>query len=142
MRCKHKLPRFASQNRSLSVPIGICKPLALSWFAIALVSFAAPCGSAAPRIYSNAAYQSPVRADPDDLLLLPGYGFASGDRVVYRALADTAQSPGPPASIPSESTAESGVADVVSTLDAPYSLTIHLPAALRSNQSYAIWVVS
>jgi Domain of unknown function DUF11 len=123
-------------------PIGICKPLALSWLAIAVVSFAAPCGSAAPTIYSNAAYQSPVRADPDDLLLLPGYGFAGGDRVIYRALADTTQSLLPPASIPSESTAESGVADVVSTLDAPYSLTIHLPAAFRSNQSYAIWVVS
>jgi hypothetical protein len=112
------------------------------WAAIAVVSLAAPCWSAAPTIYSNAAYQSPVRADPDDLLLLPGYGFAWGDTVVYQALADTTQSPRPPPSIPLKSTAESGVADVASAVDAPYSLTIHLPVALRADQSYAIWVVS
>jgi hypothetical protein len=118
------------------------RALPLLWFAIAAVSFGVPCWSAAPTIYSSAAYQSPVRADPDDLLLLPGYGFAWGDTVVYHALADTTTSPRPPPSIPLTSTAESGVADVVSAVDAPYSLTIHLPVVLRANQSYAIWVVS
>jgi Domain of unknown function DUF11 len=135
------LPRFSSKIDHFAA-IGLCKPLALSWLAITAVSLGAPCWSAAPTIYSSAAYQSPVRADPDDLLLLAGHGFAGGDRVVYEALSDTTRSPGPPTSIPGGSTAESGIADVVSALDVPHSLTIHLPPALRSNHSYALWVVS
>jgi len=35
-----------------------------------------------------------------------------------------------------------GIADVVSFGGAPYSLTIHLPVAMRTDQSYAIWVVN
>jgi uncharacterized repeat protein (TIGR01451 family) len=101
-----------------------------------------PCFAAPPILYSAAAYQSPVRADPDDLLLLPGYGFASGDVVVYRAIADTTRPLVAPGAVPASSTDSLGVTDVVSLADLPYSLTIHLPVAMRSNQSYAIWVVN
>jgi uncharacterized repeat protein (TIGR01451 family) len=108
----------------------------------AVLLTAAPCWAAPPILYSSAAYQSPVRADPDDLLLLPGYGFSRGDTVVYRAIADTSRSPTPPTSIPAKSTDALGVADIVSVADAPYSLTVHLPSAVKTDQSYAIWVVN
>jgi hypothetical protein len=100
------------------------------------------CLATAPIIYSASAYQSPVRADPDDLLLLPGYGFSGGDVVVYRALDDTAQPLKPPAAIPTTSNSSLGVADLVSVADAPYSLTIHLPAWIRADQTYALWAVN
>jgi hypothetical protein len=63
---------------------------------LAALLAAAPCFAGPPVLYSSAAYQSPVRADSDDLLLLPGYGFADGDVVVYRALADTTPPLGAP----------------------------------------------
>jgi len=96
----------------------------------------------APMIYSASAYQSPVRGDPDDLLLLPGYGFASGDTVVYSAIADTTKPLIQPGTLPRSSTAALGIADVVSVVDAPYSLTIHLPEAMKTDQSYALWAVN
>lgn len=103
------------------------------------------CGSyalaSAPVLYSQPAYESPVRADPDDLLLLPGYGLASSDTIVYEAISDTTQAPQQPSSIPTATTAVAGVADLVSSADAPYSLAIHLPTAMTVGQSYALWVV-
>ena len=96
----------------------------------------------APRLYASPYNESPTRAEPDDLLLLPGYGLAPGDTVVYQAVGDTTQTLSPPASLPSQSSASGGVADLVSAADAPYSLTIRLPALLSSGQSYALWVQS
>ena len=52
-----------------------------------------PCWPTAPTLYGTSAYESPVRADPDDLLLLPGSSLAGNDTVVYRAVADTTQAP-------------------------------------------------
>jgi uncharacterized repeat protein (TIGR01451 family) len=100
-----------------------------------------PCWPAAPALYRAPANESPVRADPDDLLLLPGYALAGNNTVVYRAVADTTQALMAPATTPTANTASSGVADLVSSADAPYSLTIHLPAAMQTDQSYALWVV-
>jgi hypothetical protein len=96
--------------------------------------------AAAPQLYSQPAYGSPVRGDPDDLLMLAGYGFAAGDEVIYRAISDTTQSPPPPTSLPVQSTAETGTAPIVSMADAPYSLTIRLPTFLHAGQPYALWV--
>jgi hypothetical protein len=95
-----------------------------------------------PRLYGLPALQSPVRGEPDDLLLLPGYGFEAGDTVVYAALADTTAPLSPPQIVPTSSTAAAGVAPVVSSADAPYSLTVQLPGILRSGQSYGLWVRS
>ncbi len=95
-----------------------------------------------PAVYRTAAYQSPVRGDPDDLLLIPGYGFSSGDTVVYSAIADTTEPLTHPATLPSGSTDALGVAEVVSLADTPYSLTIRLPEAMKVDQSYALWVVN
>ncbi|HEY2679109.1 MAG TPA: hypothetical protein VGI65_19230 [Steroidobacteraceae bacterium] len=95
----------------------------------------------APVLFSQPAYESPVRGDPDDLLLLPGGGLSAADTVVYEAVANTRQPPAHPQSIPNTSTASLGVADLVSAADAPHSLTLHLPKVMTAGQSYALWVV-
>ena len=109
----------------------------------ALAAMAAPRESRAapPVIYSEVTHESPVRSDPDDLLLLPGYGFSATDVVVYQAVTNTTQALVHPAAVPSSSTASSGLADIVSVADAPYALAIHMPTIMTSNQSYALWVV-
>jgi uncharacterized repeat protein (TIGR01451 family) len=118
---------------SRSFPIS----LVLAWPLFASVVYAAP-----PVIYSSPAYQSPVRADPDDLLLLPGYALSSTDRVVYRAISTTTGKMEHPAAAPEQSTESAGIAELVTAVDAPYSLTVRLPEVLRKDQSYAIWAVN
>jgi hypothetical protein len=93
-----------------------------------------------PTIYSQPAYESPVRGDPGDLLLLAGYGFATGDTAVYQAISDTTQPLSPPSEIPTTSTAATGIARVVSVLNVPDSLTVMLPTAMQTDASYALWV--
>jgi hypothetical protein len=96
--------------------------------------------AAAPTLYSLPDHESPVRGGGDDLLMLGGHGFARTDRVVYAALGDTTRALEPPAGLPENSSSEIGYAEVVSHDDAPDSLTIRLPASLRREQSYALWV--
>jgi hypothetical protein len=96
--------------------------------------------AAPPQLYGQPANESPVRADPDDLLLLAGYAFRVDDEVVYRAMANTTEPSAPPTHVPTRSTAETGLAAIVSSSNVPYSLTIKLPQVLRSDQSYALWV--
>lgn len=98
--------------------------------------------AAEPRIYAQPYYESPVRGNPDDLLMLPGYGFSADDAVVYRAIYDTTAAAAlkAPAALPAESDSEFGRATVVSTADIPYSLTVMLPRNLRVGQSYVLWV--
>ena len=96
--------------------------------------------AAPPTLFSQSAYESPVRGDPGDLLMLPGAGFAGTDTVVYQAVTDTTQPLTPPASIPTQSTANIGVAPIISSLDVPHSLTVLLPTVMQTDQSYAVWV--
>jgi hypothetical protein len=91
-------------------------------------------------LFSQMANESPVRGEPGDLLLLAGTGFAATDTVVYAALSDTTQALTHPASVPPTSTATSGVASVVSTLNVPDSLAVSLPSVMTTKQSYALWV--
>jgi hypothetical protein len=93
-----------------------------------------------PTLYSQPAYQSPVRGDPGDLLLLAGNGFSADDTVVYQVLYDTTQLLTAPAGVPNTSTKDSGIATVVSVLNIPDSLTVMLPTAIRTDASYAFWV--
>jgi hypothetical protein len=92
-------------------------------------------------LYNAPANESPVRADPDDLLLLPGDGLAANDTIVYQAIADTTQPLVAPGIIPAANTTISGIADLASVADAPNSLTIHLRAVMQIGQSYALWAV-
>jgi hypothetical protein len=98
--------------------------------------------AAAPTLYRQPAYQSPASAEPDDLLLIPGYGFSADDRVVYEAVESRGASFHHPERIPAESTADQGIADVASFSNIPYSLTVRLPRVMRAGQSYALWVVN
>ena len=107
---------------------------------LSLASFAITAKPAAPRLYRQPANESPVRADPDDLLMLAGYGFSADDVVVYQSVADTSQALSPPVQVPRRSTADLGVAPIVSVANVPDSLTIKLPGVLRAGQSYALWV--
>lgn len=121
----------------------ICKQISKCLVAVAIVMgvvHSYPALAVAPILHSQPAYQSPVRAEADDLLLIPGYGFAADDTVVYQAIADTTQQLSPPASIPTSSTATEGVAPIVSVANAPYSLTIRLPEVIQNDRSYAVWV--
>jgi hypothetical protein len=96
--------------------------------------------AAPPELYRHAAYESPVRGDPDDLLLLAGYGFSADDTVVYRTVPDTAKLLSVPNQVPTYSSPEFGLAAIVSAANVPYSLTIKLPQNMRANQTYALWV--
>jgi hypothetical protein len=115
--------------------------MALTRFlALAALFISAAVMAEAPQLYRQSAYESPVSGEPDDLLLLAGYGFAADDTVVYRAVADTTQMSAPPSRVPMRSDAEVGVAAIVSAADVPYSLTVKLPREMQSDQSYALWV--
>jgi hypothetical protein len=95
--------------------------------------------AAAPLVYRQPAYESPIRGDPDDLLLIAGFGFASGDQVIYQAVEGGIQHLQHPNSVPDRSTGVIGVADVVRA-NIPYSLTVRLPKEMRMGQAYALWV--
>src|SRR5690242_19068437 len=45
--------------------------------------------AAAPQLLHTPGYESPVRGDPDDLLMIPGTGFHATDHVIYRAMDST-----------------------------------------------------
>jgi len=113
-----------------------CTVAAIPW----LLGSGVPGWAAGPLLYRQPAYESPIRGDPDDLLLIAGYGFKADDRVVYRALTGNPRQLARPLSLPSRSTAALGIADVVSFADIPYSLTVRLPNAMRRRQAYALWV--
>ncbi len=98
--------------------------------------------AAAPLVFGLPNYESPVRAGPDELLLLGGYGFTRDDEVVYQASVDGGPPPSPPTEVPVESTADVGTAAVVNSSDAPYSLTVRLPVGIRAAQPYALWIHS
>ena len=111
-----------------------------TFFAL-LAFFGSPSSSATPAvIFSQSAYQSPLRGDPGDLLILAGDGFAGTDTVVYQAVPNTTQVPAAPSGIPAQSNAGTGVAPIISALDVPHSLTVLLPAVMQTDQSYALWV--
>jgi hypothetical protein len=95
---------------------------------------------AVPVLYSSSAYESPVRGDPDDLLLIAGNGLSAADTIVYCALDDTTVVAPHPTLVPTSSTATRGVADLVSAADAPYALIVHLPAVMTADRAYGLWV--
>jgi hypothetical protein len=45
------------------------------------------------RLYHNGDYESPVRGEPGDLLLLPGTGFSASTYVVFQPVVDTTNAP-------------------------------------------------
>ena len=101
--------------------------------------FATPAIAAAPAVIHTPGYESPVRGDPDDLLVIAGAGFQPTDRVVYEAM-DVSQSR--PEGVPARNTADAGTAPVVQWTDPPYAITVRLPAELQQGRAYKLWVVT
>ncbi|MBL4684354.1 MAG: hypothetical protein JKY37_07175 [Nannocystaceae bacterium] len=103
--------------------------------------------TAAPKVFNTKHHQSPVRADPGDLLVLPGAGFQDGSEVVYLAVSnDVAPAVVP---IPTSNTANMGMLEVVqpgsgedSFNNAPDSMVVRLPTVMREHQTYALWVLA
>ncbi len=124
------LPRYRQKNS-----VALDRWLALLALFISVGALARP-----PQLYHSAGYESPKRGDPDDLLLLAGYGFSADDTVVYRAIRASEKPPATPSRIPSLSSEDLGVAPIVSAADVPYSLTVKLPAAMHPDQQYSLWV--
>lgn len=118
--------------------IGALRRIVALGFALVLPSLC----WAAPILYSQPAYQSPIRAEPDDLLFLAGDGLAASDTVVYQRLTDATLPLTPPASIPTKSTAITGIAVIANGAEAPRGLAVRLPTILQSGRSYALWVRS
>lgn len=114
--------------------------LALDLSLVLLAGHIGAAVAAAPTPYRQAAYESPVTAGGDDLLLIPGSGYDRGDIVVYAQSLDGPSIPPPPAAVPATQTRFAGQAAIVSDGADPYSLTIRLPALLSSDQPYALWI--
>jgi hypothetical protein len=110
------------------------------WAALLFLFAGAGVMATPPVLYRHSAYESPQRGDPDDLLLLAGYGLTADDVVAYRAIVEGTHVADAPGEVSDQPTAESGFAAVVSTAGVPYSVTIKLPANLRPGQAYALWV--
>ncbi|MEK6900236.1 MAG: hypothetical protein AABX05_03875, partial [Nanoarchaeota archaeon] len=62
----------------------------------------------APQVYNTKFFQSPVRAEPDDLLNIQGDGLKEGAIVVYRQITDKPSSLSAPVIIPSVNNALEG----------------------------------
>ena len=68
----------------------------------------------APHLYARTAYQSPVRGDPDDLLVLAGDALSADVIAVYQAY--TSEIPEHPKEVPSDSSPLSILSDHLQTL--------------------------
>jgi hypothetical protein len=107
---------------------------------VLVLGITVPATATPPSLYAHPTHQSPVRAAPDDLILLAGAGLSTTDLVVYRRLTDTTAPLVAPALIPIISTADLGVAPVVSETNVPQTLTVRLPPVTTPGRSYALWV--
>ena len=104
-----------------------------------MLQLAISAAAAAPQVLHTPGYESPVRGDPDDLLMIAGTGFHPTDRVVYQAM-DVA--PTRPRIVPATSTVEAGIAPVVQHDNPPYALTVRLPSEMQKGRAYRLWVVT
>jgi hypothetical protein len=98
---------------------------------------------AAPALYANPSYESPVRGEPGDLLLLAGTGFDASTFVIMEPVADTTQPPMLPhfiAGLPPVATSIHPQ-DPTSWIDAN-AVKVVLPESMTSGgASYALWAV-
>lgn len=114
-------------------------------FLLALAMSAADPGLRAvvPELLSQPFYESPVRGDPDDLLLIPGSAFDASApvQVYYQRLTNTNFLPAPPPATPSPTTNFlRGWGDVVRVHEGGDLLTVHLPRVISQDVSYGLWV--
>lgn len=99
-----------------------------------------------PEVFDTPHYQAPVRASPGDVLVIPGFGFEPGARVVYRRMTGSSVPP-PPAPPPASNSATTGMLEVIDVAgdsdsfnNAPYSVAARLPVVMQAEEPYALWV--
>ena len=97
--------------------------------------------AAAPVLFATPDYESAVTAEANDLLMIAGSGFQSGDRLVYEALsaAGTGAHPPIPTGAPE---ASRGVARTIQVGPGANAITVRLPGALRAREIYHLWIVT
>jgi hypothetical protein len=123
-------------------PARLSQALIGNLFALGLLLSCPPAQAQGPTIFGQPEYESPVRGDPDDLVMLAGSGFSSADVVIYSRVQDTSRALVKPGHLPAATDETQGAAPVVSYGNVPHSLTIRLPTAMRAGQTYAFWVVN
>jgi hypothetical protein len=110
---------------------------------LAAVSWGAtPAAAMAPRVLHTEGYESPVHAEPDEILVICGSGFTASDHVVYEAVGSGHTTERHPAAIPATSGPLSGVAPIVTVGEPAYSLSARLPEVIQAQRIYRLWVVS
>jgi hypothetical protein len=98
--------------------------------------------AAPPVLLHTSGYESPVRGDPDDLVMLGGIGFHATDRVIYRAVDVPLSSATPAALVPRRTNEDEGIAPIVQQGNSPYAITVRLPDTMRKDRAYRLWVVT
>ncbi len=99
------------------------------------------CLASGPALYANPRYESPVRGDPGDVLLLAGSHFdLTTTLVVYQAISDTTQPLLAPSTLPAAQTATEGNITPLSRDD--NALSVVLPSVMTAGQSYALWAAT
>lgn len=102
---------------------------------VPLLAWAVP-----PVLYATPNYQSPVSAEPGELLLLAGANLPASATVVYEARKDTTRALSAPGSVPGTSTAHTGLMTIVQATTQPDALVVRVPTVMTPGQSYALWV--
>ena len=92
----------------------------------------------APEVFNTKFYQSPVFANADDLLNIPGYGFQKEATVVYKQVSDKPVNLQAPATIPNTNIASEGTLSVVNVNTD--TLTVLLPGVIAPQKTYALWI--
>ncbi len=70
-----------------------CKKVMLLGMTLLLTGLLSATLASAPEVYTSRFHQSPVRANPGELLVIGGYGFLDDAQVFYRRVDDTNQTP-------------------------------------------------
>jgi hypothetical protein len=109
--------------------------LAIPWGTIPAVAMA-------PHVLHTEGYESPVHAEPDEILVICGSGFTISDHVVYEAMGSGDTTRRHPAAIPAKSGPLSGIAPIVAVGDPAYSLSARLPEVIQVQRIYRLWVVN
>jgi hypothetical protein len=125
----------------MSLPARISHTLVAAVVIVVLATAAPAAYCAAPSVMHTPGYESPVRAGPDDLIMIGGTGFHASDRVVYAAANGPAANQHPDA-VPQHSDAARGVAPLVQIGDPAYAITVRMPPDILKGRAYRLWVVT
>ena len=118
-----------------------CADDAPSWFRLSVVSRRDAVRTRyAANIVQSAGLREPGPWGSRRSLQLVGSGLDAGDIVVYQVITYPTQLLTPPAAVSPASDGSTGTATVVSVADVPNSITVKLPAVLRTDVAYALWV--